>query len=75
MHLKEKSSETNAGLTVGSYVNKNTVVGLVGNTGDSSGAHLHFSVIVDGGRSAVYNTTIDPLVFFVRDEFKFKGQE
>ena len=40
-------------VTVGQTVPRGTVLGLVGSTGESTGAHLHLSVIIDG-------TMVDP---------------
>ena len=40
-------------VTVGQAVTRGTVLGLVGQTGEATGPHLHFSVIIDG-------TMIDP---------------
>jgi len=48
-HLQDDSIT----VTVGQTVTRGTVLGLVGDTGESTGPHLHFSVILDG-------TTIDP---------------
>ncbi|CAN5310724.1 hypothetical protein BH09ACT5_BH09ACT5_00610 [soil metagenome] len=48
-HMLEGSIAVSAGQTVA----RGTVLGLVGSTGESTGAHLHFSVIIDG-------TMVDP---------------
>jgi len=42
-HMKQASN-----LEIGDSVQKGQVVGLVGNTGNSSGAHLHFEMLYDG---------------------------
>lgn len=42
-HLKEKS-----GLTEGQAVTKGTVLGYMGSTGNSTGAHLHFGIKENG---------------------------
>ena len=40
-------------VTVGQVVTRGTILGLVGETGEATGPHLHFSVIIDG-------TMVDP---------------
>ena len=44
----------------GQKVKRGDVIGLVGNTGTSTGAHLHYEVIRDGRK-------IDPANFFFND--------
>lgn len=44
-------------LQVGDVVTKGSLVGQVGNTGQSTGPHLHFSIYLDG------TTAIDPYAF------------
>lgn len=43
-------------VNVGDRIERGQVIGLVGNTGDSFGAHLHFQVEVNG-------VAVDPLVY------------
>ena len=44
-------------VSAGETVNKGDVVGYVGSTGDSTGAHLHFGVLSGG-------SFVDPLGYF-----------
>ena len=41
---------------IGDYVNKGDIIGHVGNTGKSTGPHLHWSVTLN----SVY---VDPMIF------------
>jgi murein DD-endopeptidase MepM/ murein hydrolase activator NlpD len=36
------------GIFIGNIVEAGTVIGAVGNTGTSTGPHLHFEILVDG---------------------------
>lgn len=45
-------------VSVGQTVTRGTVLGLVGQTGEATGPHLHFSVIIDG-------TMVDPYPWLV----------
>lgn len=45
------------GVTIGTNVEQNQVIGYEGNTGWSTGPHLHLSVMVD-------NSTVDPMMFY-----------
>ncbi len=62
----------------GDIVYSSSVLGLVGNTGDSYGSHLHFDVNTVGaiwggtGSGRVnYSTTIDPEEFFSAIDFSY----
>jgi murein DD-endopeptidase MepM/ murein hydrolase activator NlpD len=55
-HMVSRSSP----LVVGQSVTAGDIVGLVGNTGASTGAHLHFEVRVDG-------TAVDPFTWLRRN--------
>ena len=56
MHMREASP-----LTAGTAVAAGAPIGHVGNTGGSSGAHLHFEIWPDGWYAAADSQPIDPL--------------
>ena len=47
-------------VTMGQRVTRGQVIGLSGNTGNSTGAHLHFGLKVVGMVNPAYNDAIDP---------------
>ena len=57
MHMRDR-----ANFTMGTVV-FNQVVGYVGNTGSSTGNHLHLSMIIVGGTATNINTTNNPLMY------------
>ena len=61
-HLKKKST-----LTVGEKVTTETVLGIMGSTGFSTGRHLHFVVqdMINGLNNYVYPKVVDPLPLMV----------
>lgn len=59
MHLQSQSGQP----AVGTKVNKGDIIGKIGNTGDSSGAHLHFEFREDDG--SANGRAIDPTNLFI----------
>ena len=51
-------------LNVNDTITVNTIVGYVGSTGDSSGPHLHLSVIKNGSTTTAYSNCVDPQMFY-----------
>lgn len=70
LHMKETSSYKK-----GDKVTGDSMLGIVGNTGESYGAHLHFDVNtvggISGGTQVKYETTVNPLEFF--PDYAFTG--
>lgn len=60
MHLQANSGQPN----VGTKIKKGEKIGKIGNTGDSSGSHLHFEFRVDDG--STYGTPVDPVNLFIK---------
>ena len=52
-----------SGYTVGAYVSAAATIGRVGTTGNSTGAHLHYSI---SSNSSPWNTDIDPMALSYR---------
>ena len=50
-------------VTDGQHVERGQMVGLSGNTGNSSGAHLHMDLRIEGGHNPGYNDCVDPVPF------------
>ncbi len=48
----------------GDMVNAGDILGNAGNTGASSGVHLHMGLIVDGGSSTGYSHCRDPQMLY-----------
>lgn len=60
MHLQTNSGQP----AVGTHVSKGDIIGKIGNTGDSSGPHLHFEFRDDDG--STYGKAIDPTNLFIK---------
>lgn len=52
------------GIAVGSEIDAGQVIGFAGNTGNSFGVHLHFTLKKDGFRGSYPYNIIDPTPFF-----------
>ena len=56
------------GLTIGSKVNQGDTIGAIGNTGLSTGAHLHFEVLINA-------SFVDPMSIHVPREHQLTGRQ
>lgn len=63
MHMKQPTN-----LQMNASVNKGTVIGIVGTTGDSDGNHLHLEINDQGATNNIKNTdVINPVDFFTNN--------
>jgi murein DD-endopeptidase MepM/ murein hydrolase activator NlpD len=60
-HMKQFSVDGVADLVVGNTVQMETLAGLMDNTGDSQGVHLHFETREASSEPTVTNSTSDPI--------------
>jgi murein DD-endopeptidase MepM/ murein hydrolase activator NlpD len=66
-HLKKGSIKVN----VGDVVNTNTLIGQVGNTGNTSEPHLHLHVEKGGAKNTILNGKAVP--FTINNQFLVRG--
>ena len=72
MHLQESPTVTNPAVVKGATVTTSMLVGKVGTTGASTGNHLHFSFITDGGTDAsTISKTINPMISYPNMNFTY----
>ena len=64
-----KHLESSSPLTVNTTVSKGANVGSTGDTGESTGPHLHFQVNKIGITSYNYDSTVNPILFFPNVNF------
>lgn len=69
MHLQTNSGQP----AVGTKVKKGDKIGQIGNTGDSSGAHLHFEFRDDNGTE--YGQAVDPINLFINCGSELVGND
>ncbi len=71
MHMKESATTTNPNVVRGAVITKDTLVGLVGTTGSSTGNHLHYGIIIDGGTNSTIDHCINPMAFYPNLNFTY----
>lgn len=64
-----KHLQSSSPLTVNTFISKGANVGNTGNTGQSTGAHLHFQVNKIGINTYNYASTVNPILFFPNVNF------
>jgi murein DD-endopeptidase MepM/ murein hydrolase activator NlpD len=68
-------SKVNNGIKVGTKIDNGQVIGKSGNTGISTGPHLHFEIIKANSLAGVFNKAnkINPLTFYDLNECLYHG--
>ena len=60
--------QSKIGVKVGDYVKQGDVIGYIGNSGNSYGAHLHFEIRVPGS-DGEYKNSVDPADYLIGYEY------
>ena len=72
MHMLESPTVTNSAVKEGAIVNTTTLIGKVGSTGASTGAHLHLSMIINKGTSSSsIDVTNNPQMYYNNKTFTY----
>lgn len=70
-HMLERPNASGVNWAVGNTLNVGAVLGQVGNTGTSTGPHLHFKVNNDGTNWNNFSNEYDPVDFFPQVSFTY----